>query len=181
MSERHDPSACRRILREMKEKGLHQSQLDQALDLRNGNYRAEALAGLCTSTEMVEGVRREWVPVIIDSMLEEERAWRVSECIESVAKSVSNWPNNRSKKAMVDGLISITGGLPEGEARIDAIKVVCSRVEEIKLPELLLLAIENRGMEIKAARPVLKAIIASGNKAMIEDIIPLLLEATPNV
>ncbi len=181
MSERHDPSACRRILREMKEKGLHQSQLDQALDLRNGNYRAEALAGLCNSKDMAEGARREWVPVIIDSMLEEERAWRVSECIGTVAKSVSSWPNNRSKNTMIEGLISITGGLPEGEARIDALKAISSRVEDVKLPELLLLAIENRGMEIKASRPVMKAIIATGNQNMIEDIIPLLLEATPNL
>jgi len=165
----------------MKESGLSRSLLEQAIDLQNGNYRAEALTGLCTSRDMQEDERSEWVPIIIDSMLEEERGWRVAECIGTIVKSVSNWPKGRSSKSLMEGLISITGGLPAGEARIDALKSISSKVPATKLPELLFLAIENQGMEMKATRPVLKAMVATGNQNMIQDIIPLLLEATPDL
>jgi len=181
MSERHDPSACRRILRDARENGLSRKLFDLAQDLQDGVYRAEALCGLCSFDEMDEDDRSEWVPIIVESMLEEERAWRLAENIGIIAKSTGNWPGGRSRKKMMDYLISLTGGLPQGDARAEALKSIANRVSENKLPELLLLAIENQGDEAKAARPVIKAIVASGNRQMLNEITPLLTEASPDL
>ena len=52
MDERHDPSACRRILREARESGLSRKLFDLAQDLQDGIYRAEALCGLCGHDEI---------------------------------------------------------------------------------------------------------------------------------
>ena len=109
MSERHDPSACRRILRDARENGLSRKLFDLAQDLQDGVYRAEALCGLCSFDEMDEDDRSEWVPIIVESMLEEERAWRLAENIGIIAKSTGNWPGGRSRKKMMDYLISLTG------------------------------------------------------------------------
>lgn len=181
MSEQHDPSACRRILRDARENGLSRELFDRAQDLQDGVYRAEALCGLCSSDEMDEDDRAEWVPIIVESMLEEERAWRLAENVGIIAKSTGNWPGGRSRKRMMDYLISVTGGLSQGEARAEALKSIASRVAVQKLPELLLLAVENHGMEAKAARPVIKAIVASGNQQMVDEITPLLTEASPDL
>ena len=181
MSEQHDPSTCRRILREAREEGLSRKLFDMAQDLQDGVYRAEALCGLCGSEEMDEDDRAEWVPIIVESMLEEERAWRLAENVGIIAKSTGNWPGGRSRKRMMDYLISVTGGLSQGEARAEALKAIASRVSVQKLPELLLLAVENHGMEAKAARPVIKAIVLSGNQQMVDEITPLLTEAAPDL
>jgi hypothetical protein len=114
-------------------------------------------------------------------MLEEERAWRLAENIGIIAKSVANWPGGRARKAIMDDLVGMTGGLPEGEARADALKSISNRVSEHQLPELFMLAIENQGMEAKAARPVMKAIVATGNMDMITEITPLLTQAAPDL
>ena len=181
MSEQHDPSAWRRILREARENGLSRKLFDMAQNLQDGVYRAEALCGLCGSDEMAEDDRAEWVSIIVESMLEEERAWRLAENVGIIAKSAGNWPGGRSRKRLMDFLISVTGGLPQGEARAEALKSIANRVSEPKLPELLLLAVENHGMEAKAARPVIKAIVASGNRQMVDEITPLLTEAAPDL
>ena len=181
MRERHDPSACRRILREAREEGLSRKLFDLAQDLQDGIYRAEALCGLCASDEMEEDDRVEWVPIIVDSMIEEERAWRLAESIGIIAKSAGNWPGGRGRKALMEDLIAMTGGLPTGEARVDALKAISNRVSEQKLPELFLLAIENHGMEAKAVRPIMKAIVATNNRGMIAEIMPLLTEAAPDL
>ena len=181
MSDRHDPSACRRILREAREEGLSRKLFDLAQDLQDGVYRAEALCGLCASDEMEEDDRVEWVPIIIESMLEEERAWRMAESIGIIAKSSGNWPGARARKALMEHLISLTGGLPAGDARVDALKSISPKVPEQRLPELFLLAVENQGMEAKAARPVMKAIVATKNHDMISQITASLTEATPDI
>ena len=181
MSEQHDPSACRRILREARDEGLSRKLFDLAQDLQDGVYRAEALCGLCASDEMEEEDRAEWVPIIVESMLEEERAWRLAENIGIIAKSVGNWPGARSRKALIEHLISITGGLPAGDARVDALKSISPKVSEQRLPELFLLAVENHGMEAKAARPVLKAIVETKNLDMIAQITASITEATPDL
>ena len=108
MNERHDPSACRRILRSAKENGLSRDLLDAAQELRDGVYRAEAICGLCRLSEMEDEDRREWVPIIVDSMLEEERPWRLAESIGIVAKSASKWPKGAARKTMIENLISLT-------------------------------------------------------------------------
>ena len=181
MNERHDPSACRRILREAREEGLSRKLFDLAQDLHDGIYRAEALCGLCAYSEMDEDDRFEWVPIIVNSMIEEERAWRLAESIGIIAKSVGNWPGGRARKALMNDLIAMTGGLPTGDARVDALKAISNRVSEHKLPELFLLAIENDGLEAKAVRPVLKAIVNTKNQKMISEIMPLLTEAAPDL
>jgi hypothetical protein len=181
MNERHEPSACRRILREVRAQGLSRELFDLAQDLRDGVYRAEALCGLCASEEMDEDDRVEWVPIIVESMLEEERAWRLAESIGIIAKSSGNWPGARSRKALIGHLITLTGGLPVGEARVDALKSISSKVSEQRLPELFILAIENYGMEPKAARPVMKSIVATKNYDMISDITALITKAPPNL
>ncbi|MEE2746866.1 MAG: DUF531 family protein [Candidatus Thermoplasmatota archaeon] len=181
MNERHDPSSCRRILREAREDGLSRKLFDEAQDLQDGIYRAEALCGLCASSEMDEDDRFEWVPIIVNSMIEEERAWRLAESIGIIAKSLGNWPGGRSRKGLMDDLVAMTGGLPPGEARVDALRAISNRVSEHKLPELFLLAIENDGMEAKAVRPVMKAIVSSKNMEMISEIMPLLSEAAPDL
>ncbi|MEE2812556.1 MAG: DUF531 family protein [Candidatus Thermoplasmatota archaeon] len=181
MSDQHEPSTCRRILREFREEGLSIHLFNQAQKLREGVYRAEALSGLCGSSEMIEEDRFDWIDIILSAMLEEERAWRLSESIGIIAKSVDNWPNGRSKKTMMDGLISLVGGLPTGNERCEAIKSISNRIRPVQLPELLLLAIENQGMEAKAAKPVLKAIVSNRNQEMIEDIVPILTEAEPDL
>ena len=147
MNDRHDPSTCRRILREAREQGLSRELFDLAQDLQDGVYRAEALCGVCASDEMNEDDRVEWVPIIVESMLEEERAWRLAESIGIIAKSASNWPGARARKALIEHLIALTGGLPAGDARVDALKSISSKVSEQRLPELFLLAVENYGME----------------------------------
>ena len=181
MSERHDPSACRRILREAREQGLSRKLFDLAQDLQDGVYRAEAVCGLCASDEMDEDDRAEWVPIIVESMLEEERAWRLAESIGIIAKSSGNWPGGRARKALVEHLIALTGGLPTGDARVDALKSISAKVTEQRLPELFLLAVENQGMEAKAVRPVMKAIVATRNQDMIAEIIESITEATPDI
>ena len=181
MSERHDPSACRRILREAREQGLSRKLFDLAQDLQDGVYRAEALCGLCASDEMDEDDRVEWVPIIVESMLEEERSWRLAESIGIIAKSVGKWPGARARKALIEHLIALTGGLPAGEARVDALKSISSKVSDQRLPELFLLAVENHGMEAKAARPVMKSIVATKNHDMISEITASIIEATPDV
>jgi hypothetical protein len=181
MGERHDPSACRRILREARDQGLSRQLFDLAQDLQDGVYRAEALCGLCASDEMEEDDRVEWVPVIVESMLEEDRAWRLAESIGIIAKSTSNWPGARSRKALIEHLIAITGGLPTGDARVDALKSISSKVPEQRLPELFLLAVENYGMEAKAVRPVMKSIVATKNLDMISEITASITEATPDI
>jgi len=181
MNERHDPSACRRILREARETGLSRKLFDLAQDLQDGIYRAEALCGLCSHEDMNEDDRAEWVPIIVESMLEEERAWRLAESIGIIAKSVGNWPGGRARKALMQDLVGLTGGLPTGEARVDALKAIANRVPKHKLPELFLLAVENQGMEAKAARPIMKAIVATGDQQMIDEVTPLLTEASPDL
>ena len=181
MSERHDPSACRRILREARDNGLSRKLFDLAQDLQDGVYRAEALCGLCASDEMDEDDRVEWVPIIVESMLEEERAWRLAESIGIISKSAGNWPGARARKAMMGDLIALTGGLPAGEARVDALKSISGKVSEQRLPELFLLAVENHGMEAKASRPVIKAIVGTKNLDMIAEITSSLTEATPDL
>ena len=181
MGERHDPSACRRILREAREQGLSRKLFDLAQDLQDGVYRAEALCGLCCSDEMGEEDRDEWVSIIIESMMEEERAWRLAESVGIIAKSSDGWPGGRARRTLLDNLISISGGLPEGPDRIDALKAISNRVSEHKLPELLLLAVENQGMEAKAARPVMKAIVATKNMGMISEMTATITEASPNL
>ena len=181
MDERHDPSACRRILRDARENGLHRKLFDAAQELQDGVYRAEALCGLCGSTDMDEDDRSEWAPIIVDAMLEEERPWRLAESIGIIAKSMSKWPGGRARKALMSDLIGMTGGLPQGEARADALKAISSRVSPQKLPELFVLAVENHGMEAKAARPVMKAIVESKNKQMIAEIMPILTESAPDL
>ena len=181
MNERHDPSACRRILREARENGLSRKLFDLAQDLEDGVYRAEALCGLCASDEMDEDDRAEWVPIIVESMLEEERAWRLAESIGIISKSAGNWPGARARKAMMSNLIAVTGGLPAGEARVDALKSISGEVSEQRLPELFLLAVENHGMEAKASRPVIKAIVGTKNLDMIAEITSSLTEATPDL
>ena len=181
MNERHDPSACRRILREAREQGLSRKLFDLAQDLQDGVYRAEALCGLCASDEMDEDDRVEWVPIIVESMLEEDRAWRLAESIGIIAKSSGNWPGARARKALVEHLIALTGGLPTGDARVDALKSISAKVPEQRLPELFLLAVENQGMEAKAARPVMKSIVATRNHDMISEITASLTEATPDI
>ena len=181
MNERHDPSACRKILREARENGLHRKLFDEAQDLQDGIYRAEALCGLCASTDMNEDDRSEWVPIIVDAMLEEERAWRLAESSSIIAKSMTNWPGGRARKALMDDLIGMTGGLPHGEARVDALRAISGSVSAQKLPEMFLLAVENHGMEAKAARPVMKAIVESKDKQMISEITPILTESAPDL
>ena len=181
MNERHDPSTCRRILREAREQGLSRELFDLAQDLQDGVYRAEALCGLCASDEMDEDDRVEWVPIIVESMLEEERAWRLAESIGIIAKSASNWPGARARKALIEHLIALTGGLPAGDARVDALKSISSKVSEQRLPELFLLAVENYGMESKAARPVMKSIVATKNHDMILEIVASITEAPPDL
>ena len=181
MNEGHNPSACRRILREAREKGLSSKLFDLAQDLTDGVYRAEALCGLCSSDEMKEEERFDWVPIIVESMLEEERAWRLAESIGIIAKSTNNWPKTRSRKVLIEHLIVLTGGLPAGEARVDALKSILPKVSEQKLPELFLLAIENHGMESKAARPVMKSIITTKNYDMIYEIAASITKMTPNL
>ena len=105
MNSQHDPSACRRILREFREHGISMQLLEQAQDLNEGVYQAEALCGLCSSNEMMEDDRYDWIEIILSAMIEEERAWRLAESIGIIAKSVEKWPNGRSKKNMMDGLI----------------------------------------------------------------------------
>jgi len=181
MNERHDPSTCRRILREAREQGLSRELFDLAQDLQDGVYRAEALCGLCASDEMDEDDRVEWVPIIVESMLEEERAWRLAESIGIIAKSASNWPGARARKALIEHLIALTGGLPAGDARVDALKSISSKVSEQRLPELFLLAVENYGMESKAAPPVMKSIVATKNYDMISEIVASITEAPPDL
>ena len=181
MDERHDPSACRRILREARENGLHRKLFDAAQELQDGIYRAEALCGLCGSTDMDEEDRSEWVPIIVDAMLEEERPWRLAESIGIIAKSMSKWPGGRARKGLMGDLIGMTGGLPNGDARVEALKAISSRVSPQKLPELFVLAVENHGMEAKAARPVMKAIVESKDKQMIAEITPILTESAPDL
>jgi len=181
MNDRHDPSTCRRILREAREQGLSRELFDLAQDLQDGVYRAEALCGLCASDEMNEDDRVEWVPIIVESMLEEERAWRLAESIGIIAKSASNWPGARARKALIEHLIALTGGLPAGDARVDALKSISSKVSEQRLPELFLLAVENYGMESKAARPVMKSIVATKNYDMISEIVASITEAPPDL
>ena len=181
MNERHDPSTCRRILREAREQGLSRELFDLAQDIQDGVYRAEALCGLCASDEMDEDDRVEWVPIIVESMLEEERAWRLAESIGIIAKSASNWPGARARKALIEHLIALTGGLPAGDARVDALKSISSKVSEQRLPELFLLAVENYGMESKAARPVMKSIVATKNHDMISEIVASITEAPPDL
>ena len=181
MNDRHDPSTCRRILREAREQGLSRELFDLAQDLQDGVYRAEALCGLCASDEMDEDDRVEWVPIIVESMLEEERAWRLAESIGIIAKSASNWPGARARKALIEHLIALTGGLPAGDARVDALKSISSKVSEQRLPELFLLAVENYGMESKAARPVMKSIVATKNYDMISEIVASITEAPPDL
>jgi len=181
MNERHDPSACRRILREARDQGLSRKLFDLAQDLQDGVYRAEALCGLCASDEMDEDDRVEWVEIIVESMLEEERAWRLAESIGIIAKSSGNWPGGRARKALMEHLIALTGGLPTGDARVDALKSISAKVPEQRLPELFLLAVENQGMEAKAARPVMKSIVATRNHDMIAEITASLTEATPDI
>ena len=181
MNERHDPSTCRRILREAREQGLSRELFDLAQDLQDGVYRAEALCGLCASDEMDEDDRVEWVPIIVESMLEEERSWRLAESIGIIAKSAGNWPGARSRKALIEHLIVLTGGLPAGDARVDALKSISSKVSEQRLPELFLLAVENYGMESKAARPVMKSIVATKNHDMISEITASITKAPPDL
>ena len=181
MDERHDPSACRRILREARENGLSRKLFDMAQDLQDGIYRAEALCGLCGHEEMDEEDRFEWAPIIVESMLDEERAWRLAESIGIIAKSAGNWPGGRARKALMQDIIGMTGELPAGEARVDALKSIANRVSKQKLPELFLFALENDGMEAKAARPIMKAIVATGDKQMIDEIIPLVTDASPDL
>jgi len=181
MNERHNPSACRRILREVREQGLSAKLFDLAQDLQDGVYRAEALCGLCASDEMVEEDRVEWVPIIVESMLEEERAWRLAESIGIIAKSAGNWPASGSRNALIEHLIRLTGGLPAGEARVDALKSISPRVPEQRLPELFFLAVDNHGMESKAARPVMKSIVATNNHDMISEITASITEMTPDL
>ena len=181
MNERHDPSTCRRILREAREQGLSRELFDLAQDLQDGVYRAEALCGLCASDEMDEDDRVEWVPIIVESMLEEERSWRLAESIGIIAKSAGNWPGARSRKALIEHLIVLTGGLPVGDARVDALKSISSKVSEQRLPELFLLAVENYGMESKAARPVMKSIVATKNHDMISEITASITKAPPDL
>ena len=173
MDDRHDPSACRRILRSAKENGLSRELLDAAQDLQDGVYRAEAISGLCRSKEMDDADRSDWVQVIVDSMIEEERNWRLAESIGIIAKSVSKWPKGAAQKSMIKNLISLTGELPSGKDRVDALKSISGRIPQRHLPELMLLAVENHGMEAKAARPVIKAMVQSENQKMISETIPL--------
>ena len=86
-----------------------------------------------------------------------------------------------SRKALMEHLIVLTGGLPAGEARVDALKSISSKVSEQRLPELFLLAVENHGMESKAARPVMKSIVATKNHDMISEIVASITEATPDL
>ena len=63
MSDQHEPSTCRRILREFREEGLSIHLFNQAQKLREGVYRAEALSGLCGSSEMIEEDRFDWIDI----------------------------------------------------------------------------------------------------------------------
>ena len=81
----------------------------------------------------------------------------------------------------MEHLIAITGGLPTGDARVDALKSISSKVPEQRLPELFLLAVENYGMEAKAIRPVMKSIVATKNLDMISEIIASVTETTPDI
>tara|TARA_B110000116_G_scaffold257527_1_gene257784 strand:+ start:3232 stop:4740 length:1509 start_codon:yes stop_codon:yes gene_type:complete len=181
MSDRHDPSTCRSILSDARKNGLSRGLFDSAQDLQDGVYRAEALCGLCGSEYMDEDGRAEWITIIVESMLEEERAWRLAESIGIIAKSAGNWPDGRARNMLMGDIVTMTGDLPAGEARVDALKSIVNRVSVQKLPELLLMAIENHGMEAKAARPIMKAIVTTGNREMIDGITPLLTKATPDL
>jgi len=105
----------------------------------------------------------------------------LAESIGIIAKSSANWPGARARKELVEHLISLTGGLPAGDARVDALKAISSKVPEQRLPELFLLAVENQGMEAKATRPVIKSIVATKNHDMIAQITASLIEAAPDV
>jgi hypothetical protein len=181
MENRHDPSACRRILREAKETGLSRDLLDRAEALDVGTYRAEALCGLCATPEMEEDDRAEWVAEITAAMLEEERGWRLAECIGILVKSVAHWPKGRGRRDMVSNLVSLVGGLPEGDARADALRAIARRVPVPALPELLMLAVENVGLEAKAAKPVIKAIVERGDDVMVASTADSFAAASPDL
>jgi len=181
MEKRHDPSTCRRILRDSKRGGNLRDLFDAARQLEAGPYRAEALCGLAARSEVTDDQRQELGEEIIDAMLEEERGWRLAECIGVISKSVSNWPEGDAQQELEEDLIGLTGGLPEGEARVVALRGITKRVPPHRLPDLLMLAIENRGQEAQAARPVLRSIAEDGDEAMLASICILLSSGAPDL
>ena len=162
-----DPDNASRLLVTTRIRGLlkHASEVDVGV-----LSAEEALMLLVASAEMIDEDRNDWIPIIVDSMLEEERSWRLAESIGIVAKSTSRWPKGSARSTIIEHLISLTGGLPAGKDRVDALKSISSRVPERHLPELMLLAIENHGLEAKAARPVIKAMVQSRNHDILKDI-----------
>jgi len=147
------------------------------MKIGSGPYRAEALCGIAGREDIDQETRFELVEDIALGLLEEDRGWRLAECIGIIAKSSAKWPNGQPKLSLLDSLISLTGGLPEGDARVDALKSISTRVPSSRLPELLMLAIENRGKEAIAAKPVIRAIIGTGDSAMISKVAETMIEA----
>lgn len=181
MDRRHDPSAARRILRDHRDHGLTRELLDAAQALSAGVYRAEALCGLCSAHEMEDADRRDWVPEIIGAMLEEERPWRLAECVGVVSKSASSWPKGAARRELMRDLVGVTGGLPAGDARVEALKAISGRVPTRSLPDLLMLAVENVGMEAAAAKPVLRNVVERGDDTMLDAVLVAIEDAGPDL
>ena len=73
MTERHDRVPAGAYCGAQKRMDFREELLDAAQELRDGIYRAEALCGLCGSSEMIDEDENDWIPIIVDSMLEEEQ------------------------------------------------------------------------------------------------------------
>ena len=181
VNNRHDPSTCRQILRDFRRTGLTRELLDRAVALNTGVYRAEALCGLCASDEMSDEERSEWVPLIIEAIQDEERDWRIGECIVSICRLLSKWPDENANRKLIHNLISITEKLESSEAKTDAVKSMCGKAPNQALLELLKIAIDSEEIEIKTARPVIKSIVEKKNVPIIEKSIALATETHPDI
>ena len=181
MNKRHDPSSCRQILRDFRRTGLTHELLDRAIDLNAGVYRAEALCGLCASDDMSDDERAEWVPIIVEAIQDEERDWRIGECIVAISRLLGRWPDGNAGRKLAYNIINITEELEPSEAKTDAVKAICPKAPTQSLPELLKIAIDNDGLEVKTARPVIKSIVESSNVGMIEKSVALVEDTEPDI
>ena len=182
VSDRHEPSACRGLVRALKGGKDPTLLLGQARDYKQGVYRAEGLAAVGSAVDAIVDLDSSLPAHIASSLLEEPDEWRRAEALKSVVGHIVRWPDLIARRTAIDELFALLSSFTESPSLKDAAKHLSRHLEGDDLQRMLYVTTSLEKGAPVAVRQVLRSMIsATISSSDLDSIIDHLSSLSPDL
>ena len=165
VSDRHEPSACRGLVRALKAGKDPAPLFEEACGYKQGVYRAEGLAAVGAAVDDIDDIDTSLPHRITSSLLDEPDQWRRAEALKPVTGHIIRWSDHNARSTAFDELFTLLSSFTESPSLKDASRNLSRQLGHEDQHRMLVVVTNLEQGAHVAVRQVLRSMISSATSS----------------